>query len=199
MHEMPHAAVEQGPDTTAVDEALARARTLLEEKTRIHQSMDAWYGAMQDPAAADEAEQKARWDELNAQSRRVDEALAEMRNAIGDFYEAEAARDPKQELPEGSYRLEIRYPHLKGTADDPNRTRRDDARLWTANQRSELLKGARSKISMVGLHNFGLRSDRKLPTEVAFTLEHEQRHDIRVASKCWVDENGHIVGARKKK
>lgn len=184
MKEMPEIPVEQGPDSSAVDAAIETVRAMIQEKDRR-------YAAVEE---AEGDEKEALWQDYCAYAKQTDAALEEALAAIGAFYEAEAARDPEQRLPAGPYGIAISYEHRDGT----RKTTKSLVHLWSANRRADLLQGARSDISMVGLHNFGLRREKNLPAGVDYVLTSTEDPSVQVSSKCWVDEGGHIVGVRKK-
>lgn len=181
---MPGIPVEQGPDGSAVDAAIETVRAMVEESDRRYAAVGETSGDRKETL----------WRDYCAYAAQVDAALEGVLAAIGTFYAAEDARDPEQALPAGRYRMKISFDHREGE----RRTRPADMSLYAANQRAELLKAARSEISMLGLHNFGLRRERKLPAEVDYVLTSEEDPAVQVASKCWINESGHIVGVRKK-
>jgi hypothetical protein len=57
----------------------------------------------------------------------------------------------------------------------------------------DLLEKAESWISMIGLHNYGLKTSRDVPGDVKFTLEHKVEASSTFEGECLVNSAGHIV------
>ncbi len=192
MKELLETGVEQKP--IDVEVIMRAAKAAIEESEQIYASINDFYNNAKDQKEADEIAQATLWPRAKEAKRAAEDALLEAKNAISAFYEAEAAKEPGMLLPAGKYDMQVTFEHRKGT----RATIADSASLRSENNRGALLKDARGAISMMGLHNFGKKPGGELPTEVEFELRYHTQPEVKLASKCWVNDSGHIVHAEKK-
>ena len=106
--------------------------------------------------------------------------------------QTEYERDREIKVAPGTYQVHISYPHRSGSSKSlEERTRA--GREYGIEDLAALKKDARTTISMIGLHNFGVALDETQTAKILFTLTNLENPEINFSSSCVIDANGHIV------
>jgi hypothetical protein len=96
----------------------------------------------------------------------------------------------ENEVCPGKYQLTVRY-KKRGGVEVTEKIH--EISVYPKTTEVELLENARSWISMIGLHNYGLVTGEEKTQRVYFMLTNESDEAINYKSSCLVDQGGHIV------
>lgn len=103
--------------------------------------------------------------------------------------ERRTAAEASRGFPDGEYTVKVSYPHRSGERRTMSAGR---VEVRTEDGRDDILRQARGRIQMEGLHNFGLKAPARGGVEVEAWIENA--HGVKVAFPCRVDAAGHLVG-----
>ena len=68
--------------------------------------------------------------------------------------------------------------------------------MWSAGTLANLTREARTAISVLGFHNFGIGLDETKTAEVQFTLVHFDDPSHTYSGTCVVDGSGHLATSK---